>query len=78
MKHAVLGAGGVGGLVGGLLAQAGEEVTLIVRPETDAAYPTILQVERPAGSFRIAVRHAAQLAEPVDALWITVKETQLA
>src|SRR5215467_6552800 len=78
MKHAVLGAGGVGGLVGGLLAQAGEEVTLVVRPEADAAYPAFLQVERPAGSFRIAVRHTAQLAEPVDALWITVKETQLA
>jgi 2-dehydropantoate 2-reductase len=78
MKHAVLGAGGVGGLVGGLLAQAGEEVTLVVRPEADAAYPAILQVERAAGSFRIAVRHASQVTEPVDVLWITVKETQLA
>src|SRR5437660_11261201 len=77
-KHAVLGAGGVGGLIGGLLAQAGEEVTLVVRPEADGTYPAILHVERPTAGFRIAVRHAARLQNPVDVLWITVKETQLA
>jgi 2-dehydropantoate 2-reductase len=32
MRHAILGAGGVGGLVGGALAQAGNPVTLLVRP----------------------------------------------
>ena len=78
MKHAVLGAGGVGGLIGGLLAQAGEEVTLIVRPESATNYPEALYVRRPSGEFRVNVRHTAQLAEPVDVLWITVKETQLA
>jgi len=78
VKNAVLGAGGVGGLVGGLLAQAGEQVTLVVRPEADGGYPAILHVERPSGDLRIAVRHTAQLAEPVDVLWITLKETQLA
>jgi len=78
MKHAVLGAGGVGGLIGGLLAQAGEEVTLIVKPEANAGYPAILRVERPIGEFRIAVRHTARLEHPVDVLWITVKATQLA
>ncbi len=39
MKHAVLGAGGVGGLIAALLAQCGEQVTLIVRPQARAAQP---------------------------------------
>ena len=78
MKHTVLGAGGVGGLIGGLLAHAGEEVTLIVRPESATNYPEALHIRRPNGEFRINVRHTAQLAEPVDVLWLTVKETQLA
>jgi hypothetical protein len=30
MRHAVLGAGGVGGLVGGTLARTGHPVTLLV------------------------------------------------
>jgi P-type Cu2+ transporter len=33
MQHVILGAGGVGGLVGAVLARAGETVSLIVRPE---------------------------------------------
>jgi ketopantoate reductase len=34
MKHAILGAGAVGGLVGAVLGHEGEDVTLLVRPET--------------------------------------------
>ena len=33
MRHAILGAGGVGGLIGACLAHAGASVTLVVRPE---------------------------------------------
>ncbi|HEY6763716.1 MAG TPA: 2-dehydropantoate 2-reductase N-terminal domain-containing protein, partial [Candidatus Sulfotelmatobacter sp.] len=33
MKHAILGAGAVGGLIGAALGHEGEDVTLLVRPE---------------------------------------------
>ena len=33
MKHAILGAGAIGGLVGTVLSSLGEEVTVVVRPE---------------------------------------------
>src|SRR5437764_9057315 len=34
MRHAVLGAGGIGGLLAAALARTGPEVTLLLRPET--------------------------------------------
>ena len=33
MRHTVLGAGGLGGLVGSALAKAGQLVTLLVQPD---------------------------------------------
>src|SRR5918994_3355144 len=45
MRHAVLGAGGVGGLVGGALAKAGHPVTLLVRPGRRNLYPERLSVQ---------------------------------
>jgi len=33
MRHAILGAGAIGGLVGTVLGSLGEDVTVIVRPE---------------------------------------------
>src|SRR5216684_1725233 len=78
MKHAILGVGGVGGLIAGVLAQAGEQVTLVVRPEAAADYPKTLRVQRPGRSEEtFAVPHTAQLEHAVDVLWITVKATQL-
>jgi 2-dehydropantoate 2-reductase len=77
MRHAVLGAGGVGGFVGALLAEAGHEVTLLVRPGAAAGYPDRLLLESPLGRFAPPVRHAVALAEAVDVLWVTVKATQL-
>jgi 2-dehydropantoate 2-reductase len=75
MRHAVLGAGGVGGLVGGALARAGHPVILVVR---DAAHPSRLNVKSAKlGDFEAAVKVATRLAEPVDVLWITTKATQL-
>jgi ketopantoate reductase len=47
MKHAILGAGGVGGLIGACLAKSGASVTMVVRPESLASYPTQLQLESP-------------------------------
>jgi 2-dehydropantoate 2-reductase len=77
MRHAILGAGGVGGLVGVALAKSGESVTLVLRPEALKDYPAELSLESPLGSFSVPVERAASVAVPVDVLWITVKATQL-
>lgn len=77
MKHAILGTGAVGGLVGTALASLGEEVTVIVRPEKLADYPRILTLERPAGTVTAPAKAVATLTEPVDVLWIATKTYQL-
>jgi 2-dehydropantoate 2-reductase len=76
MKHAVLGAGGVGGLVGACLARCGASVTMVVRPESLAQYPAQLHLESAFGNFSVPVARAATVPA-VDVLWITVKATQL-
>ncbi|MGA8440003.1 MAG: 2-dehydropantoate 2-reductase [Candidatus Sulfotelmatobacter sp.] len=76
MRHAILGAGGVGGLVGACLAHAGDSVTLVVRPETFERYPKQLRLESPFGNFVADVAVGVEVP-PVDVLWLTVKATQL-
>ena len=77
MKHAILGAGAVGGFVGTALASLGEDVTVVVRPENLAGYPKSLTLERPQGSISAPAKAVAALTEPVDVLWITTKTYQL-
>ena len=78
MRHAILGAGGVGGFVGGALAQAGNPVTLLVRPSRRRYYPQRLSVESEMlGTFEVPVRVTDRLDEPFDIVWITVKATAL-
>jgi 2-dehydropantoate 2-reductase len=78
MRHAVLGAGGVGGLVGGVLARAGHPVTLLVRPGRQNHYPDQLTVESGTlGNFEAPVRVTNRIDEPLDIVWITVKATAL-
>src|SRR5438132_2954145 len=55
MRHGVLGSGGVGGLNGAVLADAGEEVTLIVRPGTESLYPREISLTSPFRKVRAAV-----------------------
>jgi 2-dehydropantoate 2-reductase len=76
LRHAILGAGGVGGLIGACLAHCGASVTLVVRREALAEYPRRLRLESAFGNFTVDVSVAAEVP-PVDALWITVKATQL-
>ena len=76
LRHAILGVGGVGGLVGACLAQLGSEVTLVVRRESQAGYPRRLKLESPFGQFDVPVSVASEVP-PVDVLWLTVKATQL-
>lgn len=77
MKHAILGAGGVGGLIGAALAHEGDQVTLLLRPETLAHHPGYLRLEGPSGNIEAPVRSDTELREPVDVLWIAVKAYQL-
>lgn len=77
LRHAILGAGGVGGLIGASLARIGDAVTLIVRPEALATYPRRLRLESPFGNVDIDNSTAVELSVSTDILWITVKATQL-
>jgi 2-dehydropantoate 2-reductase len=78
MRHAILGAGGLGLLVGGALALAGRPVLLVLRPAALEEYPGGVHVESVVlGEFDVDVQAASRLDRPVDVLWITVKATQL-
>jgi 2-dehydropantoate 2-reductase len=76
LRHVILGAGGVGGVIGAFLAHAGDSVTFIVRPESLANYPRQIRLESPLGNFRAEIAVATE-APAADVLWITVKATQL-
>jgi 2-dehydropantoate 2-reductase len=76
LRHAILGAGGVGGLIGACLMHCGAPVTLVVRPETLAQYPKQLRLDSTFGKFSVDVAVASEVP-PVDVLWLTVKATQL-
>ncbi len=77
MKHAVLGAGAIGGMMATALVNIGEEVTLIVRPEKVAGYPKQLTLEQPNRTLTASVDVVGELNEPVDVLWISTKTHQL-
>ena len=78
MRHAVLGAGGVGGLVGGAMAKSGHPVTLLVRSGHQNHYPDQLTIESATlGTFEAPVRVTDRLDEPFDVVWIIVKATTL-
>src|SRR5215204_5853994 len=78
MRYAVLGAGGVGGLVGGALAKTGHDVTLLVRPGRRDLYSERLSVQSESlGNFEAPVRVADWLDEHFDVVWIAVKATAL-
>ncbi|MGB7600435.1 MAG: ketopantoate reductase family protein [Candidatus Sulfotelmatobacter sp.] len=76
LHHAILGAGGVGGLIGSCLAHVGDSVTMVVRPEALKSYSSKLRLESSFGNFTVDVGVSAEVP-PVDVLWITVKATQL-
>jgi 2-dehydropantoate 2-reductase len=76
LRHAILGTGGVGGLMGATLAHGGASVTLVVRRESLADYPKRLKLDSPFGHFEVAVAVTDEVPS-ADVLWITVKATQL-
>lgn len=77
MRHAILGAGAIGGLIGTVLGSLGEEVSVVVRAEKLAGYPGELTLERPSGVVRAPAKAVAALTEAVDVLWIATKTYQL-
>src|SRR5262245_15355301 len=78
LRHAVLGAGAIGCLVGAALGRAGSDVRLLVRPEKLAAYPGRTTVESVVlGDFEVELGASAGLDRDVDVLWIAVKATSL-
>ena len=77
MKHAILGAGAIGGLVGTALGSLGDDVTMIVRSEKLPDYPQSQTLERPSGTLTAPARALTSLSDPVDVLWIATKAYQL-
>jgi 2-dehydropantoate 2-reductase len=77
MTHAILGAGGVGGFVGAVLADAGEQVLLLLRAESLAGHPETLTLESPLGRLTAPVGKAVALEQEADVLWVATKATQL-
>ncbi|WP_434026598.1 2-dehydropantoate 2-reductase [[Pseudomonas] boreopolis] len=65
MRILILGAGGTGGYFGGRLAQAGADVTFLVRPARAAQLQADgLKIRSPLGDADLAVRHAVAGALP--------------
>jgi 2-dehydropantoate 2-reductase len=78
VRHAILGAGGVGGLLGAALARAGRDVVLLLRPETLARHPGRLRVESAVlGDFEVEVETASGLDREVDVVWVSPKAPDL-
>ncbi len=77
MKIAVMGAGGVGGYVGGRLAEAGEDVHFIARGRhLEALKASGLKIESPLGDAVLSDIHATDDPTeigPVDLVLFTVK-----
>jgi 2-dehydropantoate 2-reductase len=75
MRIAVLGPGGVGGLLAGVLARAGQEVTVIARESTAQTISEQgLQIESVTfGDFTATPAAVAELSEPVDVLLVATK-----
>jgi 2-dehydropantoate 2-reductase len=80
MKLLVLGAGGIGGYFGGRLAQAGADVTFLVRPKRrERIAADGLRIESPLGDATLAVKTvlADELRPGYDAILFTCKAYDL-
>jgi 2-dehydropantoate 2-reductase len=80
MRFLVLGAGAVGGYFGGRLAEAGRDVTFLVRsPRAAALAEHGLKVESQLGDFQVPVKTvtADRVGGPYDVVLLTAKHYDL-
>jgi 2-dehydropantoate 2-reductase len=79
IRVAVLGPGGIGGLLAALLARRGDHVTCLARTATAAHLAEHgLELRSPTlGDAKVTVEAATRLDQPVDVVFVTVKATQL-
>jgi 2-dehydropantoate 2-reductase len=79
IRVAVLGPGGIGGLLAALLARRGDRVICLAPPATAAHLAEHgIELHSPAlGDAKVAVEAATRLDQPVDVVFVTVKATQL-
>ncbi len=79
MKIAVLGPGGVGGLLAGTLDRAGHDVIVVAREETaDTIAASGIEIDSVTfGRFTAHPGAVARLVEPVDALLVATKAAGL-
>ncbi|CAM5498006.1 2-dehydropantoate 2-reductase [Streptomyces spiroverticillatus] len=82
MRTLIIGAGATGGYFGARLAQAGHDVTLLVRPARAEALRRrglrLTGLGEPDGRVDVPLLTAAELADPYDLILLTVKATGLA
>jgi 2-dehydropantoate 2-reductase len=81
MKIAILGAGGVGGYYGGLLASNGHKVCVLARTSNlSALHDRGLQVRTPEDTFTVRVQASDDVKDfgPVDCALVAVKNYSLA
>lgn len=81
MRIAIVGAGGVGAVVGGLLQRSGQEVAFVARgAQLEALRDRGLEVVSPRGSFhlpRVEVEQDPARLAPADAVLVCVKGWQV-
>ena len=82
MRIAIVGAGGVGGLLAGLLARSGAEVVVVARGgQLEAVRERGIRVDSPMGTFTVRVAAAAEDPAALgraDAVLLAVKTWQVA
>ena len=78
-RVAVLGPGGVGGLLAAVLARSGNRVLVIAGEDTARAIARdgIQLQSKTFGDYDVRVKTATRLSEPVDACLVAVKATHL-
>jgi 2-dehydropantoate 2-reductase len=72
-----LGAGGVGGLLAAVLAEAGHHVAVVLRSESYDHHPSAIELESPLGNVSTPICKQTRVVDTFDVLWIAVKAPQL-